>query len=466
MNLSIQEILNVTKGTLLFGEPEAVLSGVSIDSRELNPGTLFVPIRGEKTDGHNYLKAAAKEADAVLSASREAAEDALAARHAAVILVEDTVAALQEIGKAARKKELIPAVGVTGSVGKTTTRELITRALSAGFRVCKTEKNYNNRLGVPLTLTHIPEDAEIAVWELGLNVPGELGTIASLTDIDTAVITNIGTAHMEYYGSMEGICREKFTVTRGFSSDNPRPKRLFLSADDPYLRRYPEFTDYPATTFGLSEDADYRAVNLRSEGGRYVFDLVRKGSLLFPVSLSALGHHNALNALASLAVADHYGVDLSKAAEEIARFTGFPGRLYRIEEGGALFVDDTYNASPASMKAGLSVLSEISFGTGGKIAVLGDMLELGPDSEKLHYEIGAFAAGLPLEKVVLVGREARAIGRGLKENGSRADVEYHETAEEALDALKGAVESGKTYYFKASHGMGFSKIVEGLSCRG
>ncbi len=462
MKLTVQEIVCATEGKLLFPVSERTLQNISIDSRVIGENTLFVPIIGEKSDGHLYLKQAVeKGAKAVLSSSVEAAAE-LKGLDAAVILVRDTVEALQAVGKAARAKTVIPAVGVTGSVGKTTTREMIYRALSGGLKTYKTEKNYNNRLGVPLTLSEIPDDTEIAVFELGLNVPGELGTISALTDIDTAVITNIGTAHMEYYGNREGIAREKFTVTKGFSPSNPREKRLFLNGDDPYLARYREFTEYPATTYGFGSGNDYSAGNLRSENATYVFDLVRRGEYVLTVTLSALGEHNVLNALAALAVADHYGVDLKKAAECVSTFTGFKGRLERIECRGALLIDDSYNASPASMKAGLKVLSELRYGNGKKIAVLGDILELGADSEKLHYRVGQDGANEDVDEYLLVGSRAKAIARGLKEYGCKAPVKCFSGIEEVLAYLNETFAAGNVYYFKASHGMEFQKLTEAL----
>ena len=462
MELSIQELLNATGGKLLFPTKERIIRRISIDSRVIPEDALFVPVIGEKSDGHLYLPNAVNAgAKAVLSSSAEAAE-ALEGTEAAVILVSDTVGALQAVGKAARSKLRIPAVGVTGSVGKTTTREMVFRALSGGLKAYKTEKNYNNRLGVPLTLSEIPNDAEIAVLELGMNVPGELGTISALTDIDTAVITNVGTAHMEYYGTREGIAKEKFTVTKGFSPENPREKRLFLNGDDPFLSRYPEYTTYPVTTYGFGEGNDYSAGNLRSVNAQYVFDLVRKGEPVLTVTLSALGEHNVLNALAALAVADHYGVDLKKAAEALSRFTGFKGRLERIECRGALLIDDSYNASPASMKVGLKVLSELEFGTGRKIAVLGDMLELGPESDKLHYRVGQDGANEDVQEFLLVGARAKWIARGLKEYGSNAVIRCFPDRESVLKYLEDSFTPGNVYYFKASHGMEFSKLTEAL----
>ncbi|MBR5739509.1 MAG: UDP-N-acetylmuramoyl-tripeptide--D-alanyl-D-alanine ligase, partial [Lachnospiraceae bacterium] len=276
-------------------------------------------------------------------------------------------------------------------------------------------------------------------------------------------ITNIGVAHMEYYGNQEGIAREKFTVTQGFSSENPRPKRLFLNGDDPFLKEYWRFTEYPATLFGFGPENEYTAKNIRSENGNYVFDLVRQGEPLIPVTLSALGQHNIGNALAALAVADYYGVSLEKAAASLSEFTGFKGRLEKKTFRNALMIDDTYNASPQSMIAGLQVLSEVSFGENGRrIAVLGDMLELGEEAGRFHYEVGKELAKRPIDCVYLLGPNARLIGQAVKDCGGTMSVSCFDDSNALLEALKQEIRPGDTAYFKASRVTGLDKVTEGL----
>ena len=465
-DFTVKDILLSAGGELISGSPETPVLSMTTDSREAKPGALFVPIIGEKLDGHRYLgEAVRRGCAAVLSSSMDAIRDVPGIKEkTAVILVPDTVHAVQAIAREARLRLSYPAVGVTGSVGKTTTREMIACALSSELRVYRTGKNYNNWLGVPITLCAMPDDCDIAVLELGLNVRGELGLISSLTNIDTAVITNIGLAHIEYYGTQDELAKEKFTITRGFFPENPAEKFLILNSDDPYLMKYRDLTGFPVRTFGLGEDADYRASGIRKEGGHFVFDFYRLGRFLFPVRLSVPGAHNVRNALAALAVADRYGVDLRKAADSLNLFTGFENRLQRFDQHGYTIIDDTYNASPDSMKAGLTVLTELQPGKPGgrRIAVLGDMFELGDRAPEYHYDVGAFGAALPVDLWYLAGENARQIGKGLKNGNPEASVILFGSVSELTEALLREVREGDLIYLKASHGMQLHNVTEVL----
>ena len=472
IQITIREILEATSGVLLSGDPSMKVSRFSIDSRDAAAGTLFTAVTGGNTDGHSYVeKAFENGADAALVSLPEVpgvyGPKGVAERFRgrAVILVPDTVEALQKAGAKKRSLYRIPAVGVTGSVGKTTSREMISYALSAGLHVFTTGKNYNNRIGVPLTLSEISDEHEIAVLELGMNVPGELGTISALTDLDCALITNVGVAHIEFYGTKDAIAREKFTVTKGFTSGSREEKMLFLNCDDPLLMKYRDLGNCPVRTFGLSEGADYRAKNIRlDENGRMVFTYERYGKTLFEVTLSVLGTHNVSNAVAALAVADRYGVDPVKAAESLGTFTGFRGRLERIEKDGILYIDDTYNASPVSMLSGLKVLSGIlpEDSRGRRIAVLGDMFELGEHARHYHEEVGRMAADLRIDRLYLLGENAVHLGEAYRLEGGKAEVVNASSTEELIALLKEELRPGDAAYFKASNGMHFRKVTDGL----
>ncbi len=463
--VSLREIADACGGKLLFGDPECIIRNITTDSRTVPEDALFVPIVGETADGHRFIgKAFENGAKAVFSEPDKAALPWIQEHpeeNRGVIVVPDTLSALQKLGAYLRSLLPVRAVGVTGSVGKTTTREMIASALSSGKRVFRTGKNYNNKLGVPITLSELSEEDEIAVLELGLNVPGELGLISSLTGLSCAVITNIGVAHMEYYGSRDRLTEEKLTVVRGFENSREERKVLFLNGDDPMLFKYREATGYPYILYGTGENAEYRAVNIREENGCYGFDFVLRGEKMFPVKLGVPGVHNVHNALAALAVSDYFGLDLQKAAESLSAFTGFQGRLQRIEKDGVVYIDDTYNASPDSMKAGLAVLSEMKAKGGGrKIAVLGDMLELGEKSADYHYEVGSYAAGKKPDMVFLSGASAKEIFRGLLDADKDACVRHFDTAEELKAALLQTIRAGDLVYFKASHGMHFSELLQ------
>ena len=291
----------------------------------------------------------------------------------------------------------------------------------------------------------------------GMNVPGELGTIAQLADIDVAVLTNIGVAHIEYFGTQEAICREKYTITKGFGE---KTGMMFLNGDDPYLMQLKDSTGYPYKIYGTKPECDYRAENIRMENGHYQFDFVF-GSRRVPVVLSVLGNHNVINAVGALAVADYFGVDVEKAAKALTSFTGFQNRLQTFHTGGYTIIDDTYNASPASMKAGLSVLCGYET-TGRKIAVLGDMFELGSRTKEYHYEVGEFAADQTFDELILIGTNAEQIGKAMKDKKSNIPVRVMDKKEDAVAYLKEHLGEGDVVYLKASNGMKLKEITKAL----
>ncbi len=468
LNITLKDVIACTGGKLLLGDPETPLKNLTTDSRSIPEDALFVPIVGASFDGHDYAVSALRDgAAACLTAKREVFyewERSHPGSRKGIVLVSDTTKAVQAVGRLARSRVHIPAVGVTGSVGKTTTREMIAAALSAEKKVFKTGKNYNNWLGVPLTLSEMTGDDDIAVLELGMNVPGELGTIAALTDLSVAVITNIGVAHIEYYGTQDRICQEKMTVTKGFWPGDPGSKLLILNADDTYLMAHKDDTGFPYVTYGTSLTADYRAANIEAVEEGMRFDLFMKGRKPLPVTISVRGEHNVLNAAAALAVSDRFGIDLQKAAEALTAYKGFANRLQPFEHDGVLYIDDTYNASPASMKAGLEVLSQTNYGNGEnrRIAVLGDMFELGQQAPKYHYEVGTYAAKTRLDRLYLLGDLAKQIGKAMDDWFSDVPVLYFDNKDDLVAALREELRPGDIVYLKASHGMKLHEVTEGL----
>ena len=467
-DIRVRDVVEVTGGKLLQGLEDQELITVTTDSRVVEEDALFVGIVGETMDGNKFAASAVENGAKAAMISdpgifEEYKQNHPDDRETAFILVKDTTDAIQKTARMARRRLHMPAVGVTGSVGKTTTREMIACALSAEKTVYRTSKNYNNWLGVPLTLCEMSDTYDIAVLELGLNVRGELGLISSLSDIDTAVITNVGTAHLEFYGSRDELCKEKFTITRGFNEEDPRPKLMILNGDDPYLRKYKDLTGYPYVFYGSTEDCSYRFDNIRVENGRFVFDFFCHDTEKLTVTLSVLGRHNVSNAAAALAAADHYGVDLAKAAEALSGYKGFRSRLERHERDGWLLIDDTYNASPDSMKAGLQVLSDIRFKDNGrKIAVLGDMLELGEESSKYHYEVGVYAASLGIDLYLMRGTDIMQARRAILEKMPDTEILCYDELDPLIRDLKGILKAGDVVYVKASHYTGIHRVTEEL----
>lgn len=469
-NMKVADLVKATGGELLQGDLNTEIISMTTDSRTVKEGDLFVPIVGENQDGHIYLeKALDNGASVTLTADKKYFEEYKKKNpttEKSFIYVSDTTDGIQKIAKAARLKLSLPAIGVTGSVGKTTTREMISCALSAEKKVYKTDKNFNNWLGVPITLCDMSDDYDVAVLELGMNVPGELGLISSLTNIETAVVTNIGVAHIEFYGTQEKIADEKLSITQGFSDENPNPKMLFLNGDDPYLYERKDQTGFDYRLYGVSEkkDLDYFAKNISVEGGLYHFNFCKKTGEIYPVTLKVLGVHNILNAVCALGIADYYGMDIQKSIEKLSEYTGYNKRLERIENQGYLIIDDTYNASPQSMKAGVDVLCsyEDSRYSGKRIAVLGDMFELGENAPAFHYGVGVDVAKKPVDCFYLVGKNAKEIQKGILKENDKAVTKYYEEKSELLEELKRILSKGDVLYIKASNGMKLHDLTEGL----
>lgn len=426
-NIRIRDIVEAVNGRLLCGDMETSLRHISIDSRTMKGDDLFVPLIGEKADAHRFLSQAFENgAAASLTSEHDTCPEGITG---ALIRVEDTKKALQDIGRYIRSRLSLPLVGITGSVGKTTTREMIAAALSAGYRTFKTPANHNSQVGVPITISDISEADEIGVLELGMSEPGEMEVIADIARVDTAVITNIGVTHIENLGSRENILKEKLRIQDGMKKGGT----LFLNGDNELLRDVRAKDGCETSFYGLGANCSYRAVNITYNGGRPAFDMVH-GAAVVPVVLEVMGEHNILNALAALAVADHYHVPLADAAEALKTFDGFKNRQQIYEKGNITIIDDTYNASPDSMKAGIRVLASLT-DRKRRIAVLADMKELGEDAPLFHYEIGAFLGEQPVEEVITYGALAKEIARGV-EGKVKTTVFEEEQKEEMTEYLE------------------------------
>lgn len=470
--ITVKELLEATGGNLLLGQEDQHAGHISLDSRKMEGDDLFVPIVGERVDAHRFLcQAIASGAAAVFTSEHHRWEDVKAsvrqqcggnreqekkALGAAWIEVPDTKKALQDLGSFCRKRLTLPLVGITGSVGKTTTREMIAEALSAGFLVYKTPGNSNSQVGVPITIAEISQSAEIGVIELGMSEPGEMERISRVARVDCAVITNIGVAHIEQLGSQEHILEEKLHIQDGM----PAEGILFLNGDDPLLASVVPKEGRKRVLYGLGRDCDYRAEDLHLEEGYPVFTAVH-GDRSVRVRLQVMGSHMVSNAMAALAVADTYGLSMEKAALALGQFKGYKGRQQIFQWGGVTVIDDSYNASPVSMKAGLEVLASVK-GEGRRIAVLADMKELGLEAVRFHEEIGAYIGEHPLDMVLLLGELASCIGSGM--DAARAVTPHIEMdrlaqVEEWLDEH---IKEGDCILFKGSNSMKLSEAVRHL----
>lgn len=462
-NITVENMTEAAGGVLLCGDRSTPLSHISIDSRKMKGADLFVPLIGEKFDAHRFIdQAMANGAAAALTSEHDAPPEGFLK---VLIRVEDTSLALSRIGSYLRDRLTIPLVGITGSVGKTTTRELVAAALSAGFRVFKTPANYNSQVGVPITISEIGAGDEIGVLELGMSEPGEMTVISQIARVNTGLITNVGVTHIENLGSRERILEEKLKLQDGMREGST----LILNKDNDLLCRTQAREGLHTLYYGTGDGCDYRAEEIRMDHGKPSFTLVH-GSIRVPVSLQMMGEHNVLNALAALAVADFYGVPLEAAAENLSRCGGYKNRQQIYESSGLTIIDDTYNASPDSMRAGLRVLASLDRNK-RRIAVLADMKELGAEEGRFHYELGTFMADLPLDAVVTFGALAEEMAEGLSDalRGDRTVqlCSFKEEERQLLaEYLKKLLRPGDAVLFKGSNSMKLGEIAGHFTGKG
>ena len=447
----IRDLVEATGGKLLCGNPEASVAKIKLDSRLVEPGDLFVPIIGERVDGHKFIpQVLALGAAAVLTSEHD--EVPTEYNTAAWIRVEDTKGALQNIGRYLRARLSLPLVGVTGSVGKTTTREMIAAALSAKYQVYKTPGNSNSQVGVPITISEISEKDEIGVIELGMSEPGELTVIAQIAQIDMAVITNIGITHIEQLGSRENIYKEKMTIQDGFRAGGV----LILNGDDDMLCCTKGKDGVKTIYYGTGPNCDFRAENINLNDGPAMFTAVH-GEERQEVVLGVMGMHNVMNALAAIAVCSEHGMTMKEAAEGLKTFHGFKGRQQIHAGMKYTILDDSYNASPASMKASLDVFKTLKPGC-RHVAVLADMKELGDQVMEYHHEVGVHTANSGVDLVITLGEACHALAEGVK-SVSGIPVKEFLDKEEMVAYLEACLMEGDCILFKGSNSMGLSAVA-------
>ena len=419
------------------------VSSVVIDSRLVEKGSLFVAIKGERTDGHLYA-AKAYELGALCVIS----EQLLPADHP-YILVKSSAQAIKDIAEAYRKLfENIEVVGITGSVGKTSTKEMIAAVLGQEFVVHKTQGNFNNELGVPLTLLAMPEDTEVAVVEMGINHFGEMTRLAKMVRPTICVLTNIGYCHLENLIDRDGVLKAK-TEMFSYKEDDAL---IFVNGDDDKLASIPE----DKITFGLGSNNDYYAENIENSGDNSVSCTISCKGQKLDVTIPALGNYMAINAAAAAAVGKALNMSDENIIKGIAAYTTVGSRANLITTEMIKIIDDCYNANPNSVKASLETLCAMKGGR--KIAVLGDMKELGANEKQLHEEVGAFAAKCGVDVIVTVGDLAKYLG----ESAKGTEVYHFDTVEKAVEEIDTILHKDDIVLVKASHSMHFEKIVECL----
>ena len=454
--MTIREILEAVDGKLLgeFSDLDLTVKHVFTDSRNPDPGALFIPLVGERFDGHAFLNEALEGGAAGCFTQRER-ESYLPGKF--YIKVGSTQKALRDLARHYKQKFRIPFVAVTGSVGKTTTKDMVAAVLGERFKVLKTEGNFNNEVGLPLTLLRLNSNHEICVVEMGMNHFGEIEYLSSIVEPDVAVITNIGDSHIENLGSRENILKAKCEI---FSHMDPKKGYVILNGDDPLLEPLRASLPFQSVLVGTAEGLDYRATGVQSDGEKSVRCHVRTPRSGFDVEIPALGNHMLYPTLTAAAVAEHFGMTGGEIARGVLRFAPTKMRMNILKRGDEITIlNDAYNANPQSMRAAVEVLSK----SGGdyKIAVLGDMFELGPFAPTLHAGVGAYLGKAGIDCLVAVGELARHIYDAAKD-AMVPQVYWCETKEEAKPILAELVKPNSTILVKASRGMAFEELVDDL----
>jgi UDP-N-acetylmuramoyl-tripeptide--D-alanyl-D-alanine ligase len=455
VRLSLQEILKATGGQLASSaDPALVISGVSTDTRTLRAGELFVPLRGPRADGHDFI----------VEAFRRGATAALAARPVAglpparvVIRVDDTLRALGHIAAAYRRTLAVTVVGITGSVGKTTTAQLCAAILAQAMPVAATKEDWNAEIGVPLTLLGVSPQHRVVVLEMGMRGLGQIAELVEMASPSIGVVTSVGESHLEFLGSLENIARAKGELVAGLPPDGV----AVLNRDDAMVAGLAKLARGRVLTYGLDGAADVTAAEVRFEAAGMVFRLTARGAHA-DVHLPAWGRHNVSNALAAATVAVALGLDVAPIAAGCASWTPSKMRLQPLRAGSVLILNDAYNASPASAHAAFDVLEEVGRGR-RMLAVLGAMKELGPQSAELHRAVGADVARRHISALLTVGDGADAIGEGAASGGmDRARIAHVSTVAEASTRLRAMLQPGDVVLVKGSRAVEMERIVETL----
>jgi UDP-N-acetylmuramoyl-tripeptide--D-alanyl-D-alanine ligase len=459
-------ILPLTKvaEVLGAGEPvfDHVITGCEIDSRRIKPGQLFFAIRGQRLDGHDFVSAALEKGAAGAVVEKEFRDHAAASVRPHLIPVANTTGALQTLARYVRRRWGGRVIAVTGSMGKTTTKEMIAALLATRFRVLKSEGNLNNHFGLPLALLGLESTHEVAVVELAMSAPGEIARLARISLPDMGVVTNVGPVHLEFFDSVDSIARAKQELIENLGSHEVNPTAV-LNFDDTRVRRFSEGFDGQVVTFGLSEGALFRGTNVRvCEGGSRFVLSGPIGDSEFTLLLP--GSHNVVNALAALAAAGTCGLDVGALGPTLAAFRNLAQRSEKFTLPGNITVlNDCYNSNPCAMERMIETLAGWT-GVARRIVVAGEMLELGPTSPEWHRKIGRKLVECGIDGLVAVQGDARFIREGALEAGlDPAKAVFFPSAQEAARYCSSLLEPGDVVLVKGSRGVNLERVTELLA---
>jgi UDP-N-acetylmuramoyl-tripeptide--D-alanyl-D-alanine ligase len=448
--LTLSQIAQFAGASLSSGDGTVVINKVSTDSRTIKPGELFVALRGENFEGHDFIEAGAKAGATGALVDLNWAGNV--PNNFALLRATDTLQAYQTLAANYRRSLALKVLAITGSNGKTSTKDFAASVLARRFRVTKTEGNFNNHVGLPRTILEATSEDEVAVWEIGMNHPGEIAALSKIAAPDAAIITNIGVAHIEFMGSREAIAAEKGALAETIEAQGT----VILNADDPFSEGIAARTRAKVVFAGTTGGA-VRAIEIRQSADGSEFTIV-EGAHRCRAQLPVAGTHMVQNALLAVAAGRAFGLSIEECAAGLAAAPLTKARLQIKEIGGVQFLDDSYNANPDSMKAALRTLVELD-AEGKRIAVLGEMRELGAESERGHREIGEAAATLGVDQLITIGDAAELIAEGARTAGL-GKVSSARSTSEAAKLLSEMAEPGDLVLIKGSRAARTEEVIE------
>lgn len=446
-SIFIQEIIEAVKGKCEVMNNELLVNDVCTDSRKIKKNDLYIALIGEIFDGHDFVNSAIENGASAVIVSKSIDVN----MNVPVIIVDDTQKALWDLAAYYRSIMKKPVIGITGSVGKTSTKDMIATTLSAKFNTHKSQGNFNNHIGMPLTVLGLEEEHDVLVVEMGMRGLGEIRALTHIAKPNIAIITNIGISHIERLGSQDNILKAKMEIVEGLEEDG----LLILNANDPRLKNINHANHKRIVYIGVDVPCDYMAYSVIDKGEEGISFKIKLYNKEYVINIPAVGKHNVHNALCGIACGIELGMTPEEIIEGIQSYQSEKMRLNIIEKDGIKFIDDCYNASPDSMRAGLQALKSVA--KNRAIAILGNMFELGEMASEAHFQVGKMCSELGIDFTIIMGDNAEDVARGI---GNEKAYLIFDSHEDIVKYLKGNLSKGDVVFIKGSRGMRMEKILE------
>jgi UDP-N-acetylmuramoyl-tripeptide--D-alanyl-D-alanine ligase len=457
--ITVKEVSSAINGRQISGSPDEFVDGLSTDSRKMKPGYIFLALKGERYDGHNFLNNAINAgAMGVIVEPDSTITKKSFSNNLVVINVSSTLKALGDLASWWRKQWQGKVIAITGSNGKSTTKEMTASILSLKVKTMKSPGNFNNLIGLPLTILLLQEQDKLAVLEMGMNMPGEIARLTQIADPNIGLITNVAGAHLEGLNDLHGVMRAKGELLGVMSEKST----AVLNGDDEVYEQLSSTFQGKVVTFGLGKTNHVRAEKIKKIGDRtQAFNICIKGETI-PIKIHLPGIHNVLNALSGAAIAFCLSVPNELIAQGLEKFRSIKGRFHFIDlNGGIRIIDDTYNANPSSLRAALQTIKDLAGKSHGLVIGLGEMMELGKESSKYHFDAGQLVADMNARYLVVMGEHGRDVIEGACKGGmERKQTHIATTHAEMSDAIKAHIKKGDILFMKGSRKVALDKVVE------